>query len=147
MLPLPELVQLLARPAPFSRHSAPFWDDPYIARRLLAAHLDPHTDAASRRPERIDAETAWLRARLGLRPGQLVLDLGCGPGLYAVRLAEHGLLVTGVDLSPTSLRYARRAAREGGLRITFRHQDYLTLSDERRYDAVLLIYYDFWRPE
>jgi SAM-dependent methyltransferase len=143
VLPLTELVKLLARPAPFSGHSVPFWDDPYIARRLLAAHLDPHTDAASRRPERIDAEIAWLRAPLGLRPGQRVLDLGCGPGLYAVRLAEHDLLVTGVDLSPSSLRYARRAARERGLRITFRRQNYLTLTDERRYDAALLIYYDF----
>jgi SAM-dependent methyltransferase len=131
------------RPALFAPHSAPFWDDPHISRQLLAAHIDPHTDAASRRPDTIDRSVAWLANRLDLPRGGHVLDLGCGPGLYSERLAALGLSVTGVDISRTSLTYARRRARELGLRITYRHQDYLALRDRSRYDVALLIYFDF----
>ena len=57
-----------ARPALFAPHAASFWDDPYISRQLLAAHLDPGTDAASRRPDTIDRSVAVLTiATLGLR--------------------------------------------------------------------------------
>jgi ubiquinone/menaquinone biosynthesis C-methylase UbiE len=40
--------------------------------------------------------------------GPDVLDLGCGTGNVALRLARRGLRVTGVDLSPALLDIARR---------------------------------------
>lgn len=43
-----------------------------------------------------------------LARGPAVLDLGCGTGNVALRLAQHGLRVTGVDLSPEMLDVARR---------------------------------------
>lgn len=55
----------------------------------------------------------WLQAAVdafatsvaGLGP---VLDVGCGPGLVTAYLAERGLDVTGVDLSPRMIEHARR---------------------------------------
>ena len=140
-----DLAQLMRKPAQFAGHTARFWDHPHIAKSLLAAHLDPDSDAASRRPERIDAEVSWLHERLGLQPGQRVLDLGCGPGLYAIRLAERGLHVTGMDISPMSLAYARRLARQREFqhRVAFRRQDYLRLADAGPFDVIVLIYFDF----
>src|SRR5579864_8366591 len=93
-----------SRPSPFAPSAAGIWDDPYVSTQMLRSHLDPTTDAASRRPERIDAEVSWLVSHLELREGTPVLDLGCGPGLYSIRLARRGLTVTGVDISPGSLR-------------------------------------------
>ena len=110
---------------------------------MLLAHLSPHTDAASRRPETIERSVAWLIDALTLQPGQAVLDLGCGPGLYAARFAERGLWVTGVDFSQRSIDYAIEDARKRNLQIAYRHQNYLDLSDAARYDAALLIYGDF----
>ncbi len=49
---------------------------------------------------------------LGLGPGSRVLDLGCGPGLYAVRLARRGVRVLGVDASARSLAHARLTVDE-----------------------------------
>jgi SAM-dependent methyltransferase len=46
-----------------------------------------------------------------------VLDLGCGSGIWAVRLAERGWRVIGVDLVPKALRRARRRARQAGVEI------------------------------
>ncbi|HMQ30991.1 MAG TPA: class I SAM-dependent methyltransferase [Chloroflexaceae bacterium] len=141
-LDLPLLCRLQEPPPPFAPGEPAFWDDPHIAGQMLAAHLDPHSDAASRRPETIEHSAAWIARALGLRPGDRVLDLGCGPGLYAARLARAGLDVTGVDLSRRSIAYAEAHAREHGLRVTYRCEDYLRLDDEARYDAALLIYGD-----
>lgn len=46
-------------------------------------------------------------ARLGLRPGHRVLDLGCGPGDGAAFVAERGADAVGLDYSPGMLAAAR----------------------------------------
>lgn len=134
---LARLQQAQVRPDPFAP-GAPFWNDPYIAGQLLAAQIDAHTDGASRRLSVIDEEAAWLAAALDLHPGQRVLDLGCGPGLYASRLAALGLAVTGIDLGAPALAYARGQAEARGLAIAYRCQDYLTLAEDAVYDVALL---------
>ena len=80
-LNLVRLQQLQQRPEPFTPGAPLFWDDPHISKGMLAAHLNPNTEAASRRPEVIDRSVAWLVDTLGLREGDAVVDLGCGPGL------------------------------------------------------------------
>lgn len=49
-----------------------------------------------------------------LTPGRAV-DLGCGEGADAIWLASGGWQVTGVDLSPTAIGRAERAAEEAGV--------------------------------
>ena len=59
---------------------------------------------------------AHIAAKLDLRPGQRVLDIGCGWGgmaLYLHRVA--GVDVTGVTLSEEQLKVARRRAEEVGV--------------------------------
>ena len=53
------------------------------------------------------------------------LDLGCGTGAIAVRLARLGLHVTLLDASVPMLDFAERAAREAGVteRIALKHGD------------------------
>src|SRR5881227_2441375 len=55
----------------------------------------------------------------------LALDLGCGTGAIAVRLARLGLHVTLLDASVPMLDFAKRAAREAGVteRIALKHGD------------------------
>ena len=59
-LPIEALFHLQKPPAPFSPGEPHFWTDPHIARQMLAVHLDPETDAASRRPETIQRTVDWL---------------------------------------------------------------------------------------
>jgi SAM-dependent methyltransferase len=47
------------------------------------------------------------------------LDLGCGTGLWSVRLAQRGWEVTGVDMVPKALRVARERARTAGVDVRF----------------------------
>lgn len=52
-----------------------------------------------------------------LRPGAMVLDLGCGCGIpVARRLVSHGFGVVGVDLSPVQIERARRLVPEADFR-------------------------------
>ncbi|MFQ5792160.1 MAG: SAM-dependent methyltransferase, partial [Acidobacteriota bacterium] len=55
--------------------------------------------------------------RLASRVGQArrVLDLGCGTGSLALRVARKGATVVGMDVSSAMLEVARRRAREEGL--------------------------------
>jgi SAM-dependent methyltransferase len=131
-----------AKPKVFEPGEPLFWNDPHISGEMLKAHLDPNTDAASRRPEMIDQTVSWLISHLGLKPGDKLLDLGCGPGLYCERFHDHGLVVTGMDYSRRSIDYARKAAADSGRNIEYIYQDYLTLDFESRFDAIVLIYCD-----
>lgn len=136
------ILQLQQKPAPFTPGEPLFWNDLHISAQMLKWHLNPENDVASRRPETIQRSVDWLVATLGLKAGDSVLDLGCGPGLYAARLAEKGLRVTGVDYSRRSIEYATQYAAEHQLDIRYRYQDYLTLDDANQYEAALLIYGD-----
>jgi SAM-dependent methyltransferase len=137
------LERALARPAPFAPHEAPFWDDPHIASRMLAAHLDPSTDAASRRPETIALTVEHLLRALALEAGDRLLDLGCGPGLYADAFAAAGLRVSGIDLSSGSIAHASAAAPAAGHAIDYRVGDYTRDALGGPYEAAVLIYLDF----
>jgi cyclopropane fatty-acyl-phospholipid synthase-like methyltransferase len=139
-----QLIRRLAeRPKPFAAGDAQLWTDPRVAPQLLSAHLDPTTDAASRRPERIAREVEWLVTALELRPGARVLDLGCGPGLYCESLAVRGLDMTGVDAAGGSLEHARRSAAAAGLGIRYVECDYRMFDERDAYDAAILVYLDF----
>ncbi len=138
-----QLLELQLKPAPFTPAEQLFWDDPHISSQMLAAHLNPNVDAASRPPEVIDRSVRWLIQRLQLQPGAAVLDLGCGPGLYAARFAAAGFRVTGVDYSRRSIEYARQYAQQNDLNIAYRYENYLELTDENQYEAAFLIFGDF----
>lgn len=124
------------------------WDDPSFSERMLREHLDQSHGAASRQQHEIQRQVSWLWQRLNLRRGARVLDITCGPGLYAVELAQRGAQVTGIDFGPASIRYARQLAQERGLasRCTFIQDDVreaLPRLAGENYDAALFIYGQF----
>lgn len=138
-----ELAAFCAPPAPFSRYTTDLlWTDPHIARQMLAFHLNPDVDAASRRPGAIDALVGWVDDGFGLA-GKRVLDLGCGPGLYAERLARRGARVSGFDFSAVSIGHARASAATSGLEIDYVLGDYHRDTLPGPVDLAILIYGDY----
>ncbi|MFD8808442.1 class I SAM-dependent methyltransferase [Streptomyces sp. NPDC059597] len=76
--------------------------------------------------------------KLGLKPGQRLLDVGCGWGSMAIHAArEHGASVVGVTLSQEQAAYARKRVADEGLtdRVEIRVQDYRDVRDGP-YDAI-----------
>jgi SAM-dependent methyltransferase len=138
------LERINERPGVYSRYTADaLWSSPDISEMMLRYHLDGEVDLASRRTEFIDASADWIRRTFGLGPGSRVIDLGCGPGLYADRLARSGASVTGIDISPRSIDYARERAARDELRIDYRLGDYLELDIEPGYDLATMIMCDY----
>ena len=68
-------------------------------------------------PGEAAAELAWLL--LDLRPRMSVLDLACGHGELATRLAARGCRVTGLDSSPVFLDRARADAVAAGVSVEY----------------------------
>lgn len=108
--------------------------------RLYDLFLDPHRqyscayfdtpemglDAAQ------EAKLAHIAAKLDLKPGQKVLDIGCGWGGMARFIHKvSGAEVLGVTLSEEQLKYARNKAAEMGFsdKVTFELVDYRALPE------------------
>ncbi|MCA0997466.1 class I SAM-dependent DNA methyltransferase [Alloyangia pacifica] len=80
------------------------------------------------RPDEYPTLTTFIAA---LPKGGDVLDLGCGPGLEAARMAQVGLRVEAMDASPEMVALA--AARPG---VAAQQGSFDDLCAERRYDGV-----------
>ena len=82
------------------------------------------------------AETIWRL--LDLEPGVEVLDLACGHGRIANRLAQRGARVTGLDATPLFLEHARQDASERGVEVDYVCGDMRSLPwPEHRFERVI----------
>jgi cyclopropane-fatty-acyl-phospholipid synthase len=118
---------------------------PRKARQNIAAHYDLGNDfysawlddtmtysSARFASPRDTLEEAQLRKigalldRLDLKPGQRLLDIGCGWGTLAIEAAKRGASVVGLTLSTEQKTWAERKIDEAGLadRVEVRLQDY-----------------------
>lgn len=136
---LDALVNRTSPPEPWSEGDKIPWDEPAFSERMLREHLTQDHDAASRRNESIDLQVAWLDALLESVPSR-ILDLGCGPGLYAQRLARRGHRIHGIDFSPASIRHAQETAASEDLELTYEHGDIRTVEYGGAFDLAMLIY-------
>lgn len=80
---------------------------------------------------------------LALKPGDAILDMGCGPGRHSLEFARRGFNVTGVDTTETYLQVAREVVREEGLKVNFLHQDMRNFSSPNSFMAVISLYTSF----
>jgi ubiquinone/menaquinone biosynthesis C-methylase UbiE len=83
----------------------------------------------------------WI-AQLGLPRGARILEVGCGAGLTAVELAQHGYLVDAIDSSDAMVELTRAHAAEAGVseRLRARTGDVHALAYEAAsFDVVLAI--------
>ena len=83
-----------------------------------------------------DNDAHTIAGLLRLPPGARVLDAPSGAGRIAVRLADRGLDVTGIDISDEEVQEARRVAAERGVAVCFEEGDIRELP-ERDFDAVV----------
>jgi cyclopropane-fatty-acyl-phospholipid synthase len=123
------------------------WNKPRASRRNVAHHydltdqlfdsfLDPRRQYSCAYFEAADTpldvaqntKIARLAAKLSLRHGDAVLDIGCGWGGLATALCtcRENVHVTGITLSAGQLAYATKKAQADGLehRLNFAHRDY-----------------------
>jgi cyclopropane-fatty-acyl-phospholipid synthase len=86
-----------------------------------------------------DAKARRALAQCGVRPGDRVLEIGCGWGALAeLAVREFGAEVTGVTLSSAQLQWARSRLAGARLQGDLRFQDYREI-DDAPFDAIVSI--------
>ena len=85
------------------------------------------------------AKLTRVIAKLGLKPGMSVVELGGGWGTLAILLAKEGVNVTSVNVSPEQRKIAKQNALKAGVakRIDFVQKDYREVSGQ--YDRVVSV--------
>ena len=98
------------------------------------------------------AELIWevgsrIVERVGVGPGEHVLDLACGTGNAAIRAAQAGGRVVGVDLAPELFDAARARAAAAGVDVEWVEGDAEALPfDDESFDVVLSTFGCLWVP-
>ncbi|MBQ6807218.1 MAG: methyltransferase domain-containing protein [Lachnospiraceae bacterium] len=129
-------------PQVYAESDGAFWDDEHISKHMLAAHLNPDCDNASRKQDGIINSVNWIEKLCDGGSNKKLLDLGCGPGIYAEMLAAKGFQVTGIDFSKRSIDYAVESSQKKNLDIIYHYQNYLNIDYREEFDVVILIYCD-----
>ena len=127
------------KPPLFEYTDQPFWNDPYISKQMLEAHLNPDIDGASRNAKAIQNTVDHLFEEGIIKRGMRVLDLGCGPGLYSEFIQKRGASVVGIDCSENSIQYASKRNDSLGLGIEYYQMDFFDMTFEDEFNVVLKI--------
>jgi SAM-dependent methyltransferase len=135
-----DIIKRVTRPAPWSEGDKIPWNDPEFSERMLREHLSQDHDLASRRVEVVKGHIQWIHGHLLGRRSARILDLGCGPGLYANGLARLGHSCLGIDFSPASIRHATEQADRESLSCTYMHEDVRKAEFGTGYDLVMFLY-------
>lgn len=86
--------------------------------------------------------------RASLRPGERVLDLGCGTGNAAILAALAGATVTGVDPAARLLQVARERAEAEGADVDFRSGDAASIPlPDGSVDVILSVFAVIFAPD
>jgi 2-polyprenyl-3-methyl-5-hydroxy-6-metoxy-1,4-benzoquinol methylase len=94
----------------------------------------------------------YLKTLEGCQPieGRTVLDVGCGPGHYAITLAQRGAArVLGIDFAEGMLNVAAGHAQSAGVegRCEFRQADFLKFTSPEPFDYVILMGFMDYMPD
>ncbi len=138
------LDEIFSRPEPFEYYTASeLWTNEHTSKQMLAYHLNGEIDVSSRNAAFIERSVAWIVERFNVGAGTKIADFGCGPGLYASRLARKEADVTAIDFSSRSIQYAREAATKEGLDINYVNENYLEFQTDKRFDLITMIMCDY----
>jgi SAM-dependent methyltransferase len=101
----------------------------------LADHLGSAYDRYAHTKGTVQ-EVDHVIAVLGLRPGERVLDVGCGTGRHAHEFARRGIAAHGIDISQ---RFVDLAQAVRSSQATFERRDARSMAFEGEFDAVICL--------
>lgn len=112
-----------------------WFKDWFADERYLALYCHRNTEEASPALDLIERAT-------GISKDAAILDLACGAGRHSISLAKRGYSnITGIDLSPTLIREARKNAEAEKVKVVFFEQD--MRSFDGSYDLIINLFTSF----
>ncbi|MFC0599870.1 SAM-dependent methyltransferase [Streptomyces palmae] len=138
----PEAAAVTAQVGAFYDQLAAVFDAALYGPNVHVGYWESEEDTTSL-PDAADRLTDMMIKRLGVGPGDRVLDIGCGVGGPGVRLAQAtGAEVVGVNVSRKQVEKANELAESAGIsgKVTFQHGDAMALPfEDASFDAVWML--------
>jgi SAM-dependent methyltransferase len=103
----------------------------------LYFYKDAFTDKRAKR------ELDFLVNELKLDKTMQILDLACGHGRHANRLAEFGYNVTGVDITKGFIEIAKKDAKSRGVNVKYIRQDMRKITFREEFDRIIILFTAF----
>jgi SAM-dependent methyltransferase len=112
-----------------------WYKDWFADERYMALYRHRNSDEASHVLDLIERAT-------NVPKSAAILDLACGAGRHSINLAKRGYTnITGIDLSPTLIREAKRSAEAAGAKIRFEEGDMRLF--EGKFDLIMNLFTSF----
>ena len=122
------------------RSKQSIWIDDHISKSILECQLDESNNAGSRKPANRMTIVNWINSKT--KQNSKIIDLGCGPGLYAYELGKLGHSVLGIDFNKESINYAQKNKSIEGI-VQYKYSDYIKDEIYGKYNVVIMIFCDF----
>jgi SAM-dependent methyltransferase len=94
-------------------------------------------------PEVTNQQIEFLIKKLKLSSSMKILDLACGNGRHATRLAKLGHSVVGLDTNKDMIEIAKKEAKQTGVNVKWMLKDMRKISYKEEFDRVLLLFTSF----
>lgn len=137
----------LSRPKLFETGNMTLSDNEYIARNVINVHLNPNIDSGTRKHKTVCKSVEWIRS---FAPDNAsILDVGCGPGIYAKMFSQYGYNIVGIDISKYSIEYAKIHFQNDHNFINYVCADILSCQLNQKFDIILVLYalYSFFNRD
>jgi len=112
------------------------WTEKFFGKYYLQTHLPVLTETKT------IEETDFIMEALKLDKGAAILDLPCGHGRHAIKLAQRGYNVTGMDIQADFITLAKEEAGEQE-NLSFLSGDMRKISYDNEFDAVINLFTSF----
>ena len=109
---------------------------------FLVADISFYVEAA-KRAAGLSAKSPYPSAKSAETvgdPGESVLELACGTGRLTIPIAQAGVGIVGLDLSPSMLEHARAKAKQAGVEIEFVEGDCRSFELGRKFGLIFMAF-------
>lgn len=135
-----ELLDHLYSPKPFEKIGNNIWLDSLFSSFVFNSYFNSEIYGGSREPELINRTSLFFSEYFPSNKYKNLLDLGCGPGLYAEAFSEKGYNVTGVDYSSRAIEYATENSKTLKSNVEYYEDDILSFQSDNTFDICTIIY-------
>ncbi len=115
----------------------PNWEAVFEPEDYLYFYEDMLTD------EQTQIEVDFIRRELDLKEPKKILDIACGYGRHANRLALYGHEVVGVDINEKFLKMAMEDAKKLNVNVRYVLKDIREIDFEEEFDVVISMFTSF----
>lgn len=135
-----ELLKHLYSPESFETSKNNIWVDPSFSSFVFNSYFNPEIPGGSKDLNFIKKTSSFINEIFPSDQYKNLLDLGCGPGLYAESFSSKGYNVTGIDYSEKAIQYAISNSKKSKSNANYYKDDILSFQSNCKFDICTIIY-------